>query len=290
MKTALSRLGLTVSLLALLAGCNGSAPEKSRPHPLATYSHATWKDLPPVSDSDLVAGFNAWRSACERLKRDTVWATTCEAALQVPNDATQVRGFLHAIQVVRGHYSNPKMPGEVSPFQALTTAVSGTVGLGNIAGVAVAMAESDTSVTVSAGALGGRVAGNLTVSGRGDESVAADAVAGSGGVVAGAGADARVVHEQDVSATAFTAVAGLTVVGTTTLSADRKVRYDSQTETTNASAFGGSGAVTTATLDGSATAKLGNGSTLTGAQLRVLANNDVERTDLGAESARGGGG
>ena len=171
------------------------------------------------------------------------------------------------------------------------TADATGVGVGFIgAGVAVAMAESDTSVTVSAGALGGRVAGNLTVSGRGDESVAADAVAGSGGVVAGAGADARVVHEQDVSATAFTAVAGLTVVGTTTLSADRKVRYDSQTETTNASAFGGSGAVTTATLDGSATAKLGNGSTLTGAQLRVLANNDVERTDLGAESARGGGG
>ena len=51
----------------------------------------------------------------------------------------QVRGFMHAIQVVRGHYSNPKMQGEVSPFQALTTAVSGTVGLGNIAGVAIVL-------------------------------------------------------------------------------------------------------------------------------------------------------
>lgn len=102
MKTALSRLGLTASLLALLAGCNGSAPEKTAPHPLATYSHATWKDLPPVSDSDLLAGFNAWRSACERLKNDPVWATTCAAAVQVPNDATQVRGFLQTQLEVYG--------------------------------------------------------------------------------------------------------------------------------------------------------------------------------------------
>jgi alanine or glycine:cation symporter, AGCS family len=46
----------------------------------------------------------------------------------------------HAIAVVRGRYSTRRWPGEVTPFQALTTAVSGTVGLGNIAGVAVAVA------------------------------------------------------------------------------------------------------------------------------------------------------
>ncbi|MCU0762311.1 MAG: alanine:cation symporter family protein [Hydrogenophaga sp.] len=69
----------------------------------------------------------------------------------------QVRGFLHAIQVVRGHYSNPKMQGEVSPFQALTTAVSGTVGLGNIAGVAVAVGIGGAGATfwmILAGLLG----------------------------------------------------------------------------------------------------------------------------------------
>ena len=47
--------------------------------------------------------------------------------------------FGHAIDVVRGKYSSKKDPGEVTHFQALTAAVSATVGLGNIAGVAVAV-------------------------------------------------------------------------------------------------------------------------------------------------------
>jgi AGCS family alanine or glycine:cation symporter len=50
-----------------------------------------------------------------------------------------VRGFKHAIDVVRGKYDDPHDDGEVSHFQALATALSGTVGLGNIAGVAVAI-------------------------------------------------------------------------------------------------------------------------------------------------------
>ncbi len=46
----------------------------------------------------------------------------------------------HAIQVLRGKYDSPDDPGEISHFQALTTALSATVGMGNIAGVAVAIA------------------------------------------------------------------------------------------------------------------------------------------------------
>ena len=46
--------------------------------------------------------------------------------------------FSHALDLVRGRYDKPKAKGEVSHFQALSTALSGTVGLGNIAGVAVA--------------------------------------------------------------------------------------------------------------------------------------------------------
>jgi len=46
----------------------------------------------------------------------------------------------HAIQVLRGKYDDPNAPGEISHFQALTTALSATVGMGNIAGVAVAIA------------------------------------------------------------------------------------------------------------------------------------------------------
>lgn len=51
----------------------------------------------------------------------------------------QLRGFKHAISLVKGDYSDPNDAGEVSHFQALATALSGTVGLGNIAGVAVAV-------------------------------------------------------------------------------------------------------------------------------------------------------
>jgi AGCS family alanine or glycine:cation symporter len=45
----------------------------------------------------------------------------------------------HAVSVLRGKYDDPNDPGQISHFQALTTALSATVGMGNIAGVAVAI-------------------------------------------------------------------------------------------------------------------------------------------------------
>ncbi|NKB38337.1 MAG: amino acid carrier protein [Gammaproteobacteria bacterium] len=50
------------------------------------------------------------------------------------------RTFAHALDIVRGKYDNPDDPGEISHFQALSSALSATVGMGNIAGVAVAVA------------------------------------------------------------------------------------------------------------------------------------------------------
>ncbi len=50
-----------------------------------------------------------------------------------------IRLFGHAIQVIRGKYDAPDHEGEISHFQALTSALSATVGLGNIAGVAAAI-------------------------------------------------------------------------------------------------------------------------------------------------------
>lgn len=52
----------------------------------------------------------------------------------------QFRFFGHAIQILRGKYDDPNDPGQISHFQALTTALSATVGMGNISGVAVAIA------------------------------------------------------------------------------------------------------------------------------------------------------
>lgn len=50
-----------------------------------------------------------------------------------------VRGFLHSIDIIKGKYDNPRDTGQISHFQALTSALSATIGLGNIAGVAVAV-------------------------------------------------------------------------------------------------------------------------------------------------------
>ena len=68
-----------------------------------------------------------------------------------------IRGFKHAIELVRGDYANPNDAGEVSHFQALATAVSGTVGIGNIGGVAVAVTVGGPGATfwlIMAGFLG----------------------------------------------------------------------------------------------------------------------------------------
>ncbi len=50
-----------------------------------------------------------------------------------------VRGFMHSIDIIKGKYDNPEDTGQISHFQALTSALSATIGLGNIAGVAVAV-------------------------------------------------------------------------------------------------------------------------------------------------------
>ncbi len=68
-----------------------------------------------------------------------------------------IRGFKHAILVTRGVYDDPNDPGEVSHFQALSSALSATVGLGNIAGVAVAIGLGGPGATfwmIVAGFLG----------------------------------------------------------------------------------------------------------------------------------------
>lgn len=52
-----------------------------------------------------------------------------------------VRLFKHSIAVIRGKYDNPDDHGEINHFQALTSALSATVGLGNIAGVAIAISQ-----------------------------------------------------------------------------------------------------------------------------------------------------
>ena len=68
-----------------------------------------------------------------------LWLVVAATVFTLYFGFVQVRFFSHAISLVKGDYSDPNDAGEVSHFQALATALSGTVGLGNIAGVAVAV-------------------------------------------------------------------------------------------------------------------------------------------------------
>jgi AGCS family alanine or glycine:cation symporter len=49
------------------------------------------------------------------------------------------RYFTHSIAILKGKYHNPNDPGQISPYEALSTALASTVGMGNIAGVAAAI-------------------------------------------------------------------------------------------------------------------------------------------------------
>lgn len=85
--------------------------------------------------TDLLAQFSGW-----------VWGLPLMVALvgtglylTVRLALIQCRGFAHAIGVLRGKYDNPTDPGEISHFRALSTALSATIGTGNIVGVAAAI-------------------------------------------------------------------------------------------------------------------------------------------------------
>lgn len=61
------------------------------------------------------------------------------AIITVRTRAIQIRQFSHAWKVMAGLYDNPDDPGDISHFQAISTALSATIGIGNIAGVATAI-------------------------------------------------------------------------------------------------------------------------------------------------------
>jgi alanine or glycine:cation symporter, AGCS family len=70
-----------------------------------------------------------------------VWLGGAALLLTIYFGFVNVRSFGLALRTVRGLYSKGDEPGEITHFQALASAVSGTVGLGNIAGVAIAISK-----------------------------------------------------------------------------------------------------------------------------------------------------
>ncbi|MEM7569475.1 MAG: alanine:cation symporter family protein, partial [Pseudomonadota bacterium] len=86
-----------------------------------------------------------------------IWLLTGAAFFTVKMGFVNIRGLKQSLRIVRGTYDNPNDPGEVTHFQALTAALSGTVGLGNIAGVAAAVSLGGPGATfwmILAGLLG----------------------------------------------------------------------------------------------------------------------------------------
>ena len=68
-----------------------------------------------------------------------LWLVAAALFFTVYMGFVNIRGFACAVRIARGDYKDPDAAGEISHLQAVSTAISGTVGIGNIGGVAVAI-------------------------------------------------------------------------------------------------------------------------------------------------------
>lgn len=79
--------------------------------------------------------------------RDQIWGLPLIILLvltgiivTIRNHLVQIRGFKHSFELISGRYDKPQFQGEITHFQALSAALSATIGTGNITGVATAIA------------------------------------------------------------------------------------------------------------------------------------------------------
>ncbi len=112
-----------------------------------------------VSNAESVLFFPIWTIEKDEIDETTgknkktkipfvvVWLFVGATFLTVRMGFINLRAFKHAIQLTRGVYDTPGEPGEVTHFQALSAALSATVGLGNIAGVAIAIGTGGPGAT-----------------------------------------------------------------------------------------------------------------------------------------------
>ena len=76
-----------------------------------------------------------------------IWLAGTGIFLTIYFKFINITSFRLALRTVAGRYSKPTDPGEITHFQALTAALSATVGLGNIAGVAIAISAGGPGAT-----------------------------------------------------------------------------------------------------------------------------------------------
>jgi AGCS family alanine or glycine:cation symporter len=113
--------------------------------------------IKPFADAVAGAVFSSFPVAGVQIPFVLVWLIVAATIFTFYFKFINLRAFKHGFELVRGDYHDPKAAGEVTHFQALATALSGTVGLGNIAGVAVAVSLGGPGATfwmILAGFLG----------------------------------------------------------------------------------------------------------------------------------------
>lgn len=123
----------------------------------ASIDEAINNAVAPVANAVSSVIFFSVPVAGAQLPLIVLWLIIAASVFTIYFGFIQFRVVGQAFRLIRGVYDDPKDAGEVSHFQALATAVSGTVGLGNIAGVAVAVAIGGPGATfwmILAGLLG----------------------------------------------------------------------------------------------------------------------------------------
>ena len=111
----------------------------------------------PFADAVAGAVFSSFPVDGVQIPFVLVWLIVAAIVFTFYFKFINLRAFKHGFELVRGDYHDPNAAGEVTHFQALATALSGTVGLGNIAGVAVAVSLGGPGATfwmILAGFLG----------------------------------------------------------------------------------------------------------------------------------------
>ncbi|TWU38739.1 Amino-acid carrier protein AlsT [Novipirellula aureliae] len=93
-------------------------------------------------------GTKNWKWTQTSIPFVVVWLLAGGVFLTIRMGFINFRAFRHAIDLARGVYDSPGEPGEVTHFQALAAALSATVGLGNIAGVAIAIGTGGPGATL----------------------------------------------------------------------------------------------------------------------------------------------
>ncbi len=142
--------GICLILLLLGAGDLFAGQEAAAAGSLNTALHAINGWLGTVLFYDILPGEAEFPFI-------VAWLVAGAVFLTVKMGFINFRLMGHSIAIIRGKYSRADDVGEVSPFQALTTALSATVGLGNIAGVAIAISIGGPGATfwmIVAGLLG----------------------------------------------------------------------------------------------------------------------------------------